>query len=137
VLVLVCGSRSFTNAQRIQDRLIEFPRGTRFVSGGARGADRIAAEVARGLGFEVEVMPAFWREGGAYNPRAGFERNVRMLERNPDLVLAFWDRKSTGTAHTLREAQARNIPIEIVTPFGFPSGVDPHRRWGQRALPGL
>lgn len=135
MLVLVCGSRDWTDGRRIQDRLIEFERGTRFISGGARGADRIAADVARGLGFEVEVMPAFWTEGGTYNPKAGFERNVRMLNREPDLVVAFWDRKSTGTAHTLREAQARGIPCEIVSPF--PAGVDRNARWGQTALPGL
>jgi hypothetical protein len=132
MLVVVCGSRSWTDGERIADRLMEFERGTRFISGGARGADRIAADIARGMGFEVEVMPAFWHDGESYNPTAGLERNIRMLDREPDLVLAFWDRRSTGTAHTISAAQLRDIPVEIVSPR--PRGTDDRAGWGQPML---
>jgi hypothetical protein len=73
--------------------------------GSARG--RIAAR----LGYEVEVFEADWRLGR----RAGPERNVRMLDTKPDLVLAFWDGQSRGTRHTISEARRRNITVRVVT----------------------
>jgi YspA, cpYpsA-related SLOG family len=114
VKVLVCGSRSWTNGRAIRHRLRELPSGSTIVSGGARGADQIAATVARSLGFEVVELQANWRPDGRYNPRAGFERNSAMLDLRPDLVLAFWDGESTGTADTLEKARRRGIATEVV-----------------------
>ena len=115
--VLVCGSRSWTNAETIRRRLAKFPRGTEIIHGNARGADKLAAIVANGLGFTVTAFPAQWNPAGRYDPKAGFKRNNRMLDENPDLVLAFWDGRSTGTAHTLSEAVRRDIPFEVVKPW--------------------
>lgn len=120
MLVVVCGSRSWTDHDTIRKRLAELPRGTTIVSGGARGADRMAATIGRALGFEVTEMRAWWNgeDGrGPYNRDAGRERNLRMLEENPQLVIAFWDHRSTGTAHTLAAAKLLGIPTEILTPF--------------------
>ncbi len=47
--------------------------------------------------------------------RAGPERNIRMLDSTPDLVLAFWDGQSRGTRHTISEARRRNITVRVVT----------------------
>jgi hypothetical protein len=38
-----------------------------------------------------------------------------MLDQNPGLVIAFWDGKSRGTAHTIGEARRRGIPVEVVS----------------------
>lgn len=110
----MCGSRAWKDAETIRRRLAELPRGTTIIHGGARGADRIAGEIAAGLGFEVAVVPAEWRPGGVYNPRAGYERNAKMLDMEPDLVLAFWIGGSTGTAHTISAAHKRGIPVEVI-----------------------
>jgi hypothetical protein len=114
--VLVCGSRTWESARIIDERLRQLPRGTTIIVGGARGADRLSAMIARGLGFEVIEFPANWRPDGVYNPRAGVERNLRMLDEDPDLVIAFWEGGSTGTKHTITEANRRGITVEVYAP---------------------
>ena len=115
--VLVCGSRSWRDRRRIRARLLHLPRGSHVIHGGARGADRLAGDVARALGFQVEEVPAVWRTGGSvFDRSAGFRRNLRMLDMKPDLVIAFWDGRSTGTAHTIREAHKRGLAVEVHHP---------------------
>jgi YspA, cpYpsA-related SLOG family len=111
-LVLVTGSRDWERRDIIRERLVRLPEGVEILHGGARGADTMAAEIARSLGIpERAVLPDWDNEGS----RAGVLRNVAMLEEEPDLVLAFWDRLSSGTAHTIREARRRGIPVEVFT----------------------
>jgi hypothetical protein len=124
MLVLVCGSRTFGDAAHIREILAALPRGTKVIHGDARGADKVAATVATSLGFEVAAFPASWRTNGKYNPGAGKERNLLMLDQNPDKVIAFWDGVSTGTKHTITQAQKRNIPTHIVFPKRESHGRD-------------
>jgi hypothetical protein len=115
--VLVCGSRTFcgspawSDASPVLQRLNALPRDAEIIHGDAEGPDRIAHRWAYGLGYVLHVYPADWKRHGR---RAGIVRNLRMLDQQPDLVLAFWDRRSNGTGHTIREAQKRGIPVEIV-----------------------
>lgn len=112
--VLVCGSRDWTDRRRIRARLLNLPRGSTVIHGGARGADRLAGDVARNLGFEVIEVPADWRPDGVTLDRsAGHRRNIKMLDMKPDLVLAFWKDGSTGTAHTIENATRRGIALEV------------------------
>lgn len=110
--MLVCGSRSWRDRRAIAARLRELPRGTTILHGGARGADLLAADVARSLGLPTIEMRPDWSAGRS----AGFVRNLRMLDEHPDLVLAFWDGRSTGTGHTLDHAARRSIPVEVILP---------------------
>ncbi len=45
--------------------------------------------------------------------RAGIRWNLRMLDEQPDLVLAWWDGVSPGTKHMIEAAAARGIPVEV------------------------
>ena len=113
--VLVCGSRDWTDGEAIYRRLAlvlaEHGGGT-VVHGDARGADQIAAGCAQGLGFAVETHPAEW---GRHGRRAGYLRNIRMLDSGVDLVLAFQRGGSRGTQYTIDGARKRGIPVEVVT----------------------
>jgi len=109
--VLVCGSRSWDDAQTIRARLSTLPVGSTIVTGGARGADQLAESIARSLGFDVETHRADWKRHGKH---AGFVRNLKMLDTRPDLVLAFHDGRSTGTQHTIDEARRRRLRLVIV-----------------------
>lgn len=108
--VLVCGSREWRDADTIRERLSKLPRGTEIIHGAARGADRLAGTVAASLGMQVTEFPADWDR---YGRSAGFRRNVLMLDQSPDLVIAFWLNGSTGTKHTVDQADLRGIPVEV------------------------
>lgn len=112
-LVLVCGSRSWHDGIAIRDRLAQLPPGCRVIHGGARGADSLAAIACRALGIPERAYPPDWRGKGR---KAGIIRNVEMLDQRPGLVIAFWDGRSTGTAHTVGEAQRRGIALEVYLP---------------------
>jgi SLOG family YspA-like protein len=111
--VLVCGSRDWWRDDIMRERLKQLPRGTEIIHGGARGADRMAGVIANGLGFKVTEFPARWRKRGRVDRSAGLERNLLMLDQEPDLVLAFHLYNSTGTAHTVAQARKRGIPVEV------------------------
>jgi hypothetical protein len=112
--VLVCGSREWRDGSLVRKRLFEIAESSEveptLLHGDAQGADRIAAGFALGFGYLVRPFPANWKR---YGKRAGFLRNVAMLEQKPDLVLAFQINNSRGTQHTIDEARKRGIPVEV------------------------
>jgi hypothetical protein len=95
----------------VEAKLATLPAGTVIVHGGARGADRLAAEIASTLGLEVEEHPANWYGHGK---SAGYRRNIEMLDSGVEKVIAFWRDGSAGTGHTVKEAHKRGIKVEIV-----------------------
>jgi hypothetical protein len=118
VRVIICGTRRWTDRAMIEERLYDLvmdaPRGEEItiVHGGARGADRIAHQEAQKAGLLVEEHPAEWER---YGKAAGFIRNKEMAELGADLCIAFWDGRSSGTAHMMGEARRAGIPVEVVT----------------------
>lgn len=54
-------------------------------------------------------MKPLWE---SFGQRAGYLRNLAMLQLEPDLVIAFTN-GSPGTQHTIDEARRRGIPVEI------------------------
>lgn len=111
--VLVCGDRNWSDRQKIVDRLRLLPPNTLIIQGGARGADRLARNVAVEVGFLFEEFPAEWE---VYGRAAGPIRNLQMLDTRPDLVIAFHSNLSSskGTKHTVVNARLRGIPTEVV-----------------------
>ena len=119
--LLVCGSRTWTDLPRlweVLDRLVsEHGDGqVVLIEGDARGADRLAGQLARARGWRLERYPADWsREGRA----AGVRRNARMLQQGrPDLVVAFTIgplQQSRGTAGMVRRAQEAGVPVHLIT----------------------
>lgn len=108
--VLVCGSRDWTDATAIYDRLYKLAGPLEILHGAARGADKIAADFAHTMGYETQAFPADWAKHGK---KAGILRNLQMLDEKPDLVLAFQLDDSRGTQHTIDEARRRGIPVEV------------------------
>jgi hypothetical protein len=112
VRVLVCGSRDWRNWRAIDTAVRALPPGTTIVHGGARGADLLAGGAATRFGYPVEVFLPDWQ---AEPRRAGILRNLRMLDTQPDRVVAFQRNGSRGTQHTIDEARRRGIPVEVIT----------------------
>jgi hypothetical protein len=109
---VIAGSRDWpeTGYWLITEKIIELvPTSALVITGGASGVDKRAHSEARRLGYRTEVDRANWNPGGVFNPRAGLERNIRMLERDPVGMLAFHWGRSPGTAHIVRECYKRRI----------------------------
>lgn len=111
--VIVCGDRHWHNRSIILKRLRKLPADAIIIEGGCDGADLIAREIALDIGLEVVEFPAAWKK---YGLSAGPKRNLKMLNTNPQMVIAFHDdiKKSKGTKNTVTEARKRKIPVEII-----------------------
>jgi hypothetical protein len=107
--VLVCGGRDFDNVPFIwsrMDRVYAEIKITHLIHGGAQGADTIAGDWARTKPIERYVCRADWDKHGK---AAGPIRNARMLEWQPDLVVAFPGGK--GTADMVQRARQAGIKV--------------------------
>lgn len=117
--IIVCGGRNFTDADSVKaalDRLL--PRLAFVITGGANGADSLAAAWANSMGVASIVMPADWANEGR---AAGFRRNQRMLNRLLEVqqvgpvtitkkgVVAFPGGK--GTSHMISIATAADVRV--------------------------
>jgi hypothetical protein len=107
VVALFCGSRDWTDRERIRRDLESLPEGSVVIEGGARGADRIAREEARELGLHVATVNALW---DFYGRAAGYRRNEAMARLQPDYLYAY-PLGGPGTANMIQIAEAECIPV--------------------------
>ncbi len=100
----VIGSRNFTDYDLMERCLLRNFRVEEIdavISGGARGADALAARFAGRCGLPLEVIPADWKRHGR---KAGPVRNAEIVER-ADVLVAFWDGLSRGTRDSITRAR--------------------------------
>ena len=107
----IIGGRDFKDYERLC-AIMEYTQNpvTVIVSGGAAGTDSLGARWADDHGVEKEIYLPDWDGLGK---RAGFVRNQQIIDA-ADAVLAFWDGKSKGTAHSIGLAQKQNKPLKII-----------------------
>ena len=113
--IAIVGSRDYVDLERVTAYVNSLPDDTELVSGGARGVDRTAEQAAWSRKLTVKCFPADWEQ---YGKEAGFIRNQDIVNY-ADLVVAFWDGKSRGTAHTMRLAASQNKLFHV---FGVYEG---------------
>jgi len=115
--LIVAGGRDFVDYQRAHAVLFALAeeagadRSISIVSGMARGADRVAYEIAKAENIKCYEFPADWNQ---YGKRAGYLRNENMA-RVANGLLAFWDGKSRGTAHMIKTMRVLGKPVQIVS----------------------
>jgi hypothetical protein len=73
------------------------------LNGGAKGADSYGEYYAKERGIPVTIFLPDWN---TYGKKAGYIRNKLIVESS-DLVIAFWDRVSKGTKHSIDIAKAK------------------------------
>ena len=107
--VAVIGSRSIC----VSDLGEYLPEDTtEIVSGGAKGVDSSAREYAQAHDIKLtEFLPEYEK----YGRSAPLKRNITIIE-NSDIVLAFWDLKSRGTAFVIKKCMEQGVPVRIYTP---------------------
>ncbi len=111
MIFAVVGSRDFTNYALFSKVLDEpYPFMTGIVSGGARGADTLAARFAIERGILLVVHKADWKGKGK---SAGYQRN-KLIVRDADYMIAFLAETSKGTRHSINLAGEKGIEVRIV-----------------------
>ena len=118
MVISVIGSRGFANYEQLTQELDNLVRTTgqpitAIVSGGALGADTMAAEYARERGIDLVVHRPDYAKFGRLAPLI---RNQAIIDACT-LVVAFWDGRSKGTAHSLRLAKRRGIKMVVIVPL--------------------
>lgn len=131
----VVGSRTFCDYAWLEQCLLGSFRVDDIdtvISGGARGADALAARFAVAHGIPLMVLRADWDTHGR---KAGPIRNTAIVAQ-ADAVAAFWDGHSSGTYDTIAKARAagRRVVIFPLSPQGHPS-MPPEE--GSARSPGL
>ncbi len=114
----VVGSRSFPALPLVSAFVAQLPPSVVLVSGGALGVDEEAAACWRKRGFAPVVLP-FVRGVG----RAGGPIRNRQLVQACDLVVAFWDGRSTGTLNCIQQARRFRVPVFVVSPPPAPGST--------------
>lgn len=116
-VVLVCGSRAWTNRDMIYVDIFGLTKGSIVVHGGQgtpeKGADMIADSVARELGFHVARVDALW---DFYGKSAGPRRNEAMGLLRPSFALAY-PLGGPGTRDMISRLKRWEIPTYIRGPF--------------------
>ena len=114
LIVLVSGSREYTNGEMIDSYLSTIDEEFMIIEGGARGADRLCREWAIANDVLYTTVEADWKK---YNKAAGHIRNQAMLDMAMSLsdntvLIAFPLKESKGTYNMIGICQ--NAGMEVV-----------------------
>lgn len=108
--VAIVGSRDFNDYNKMCHVMRNMHGLERVVSGGADGADKLAARWAYEHKITIhEIIPDYQK----YGRGAPLIRNKTIVKQS-DWVVAFWDGKSPGTLNTLKHARQLRKPITII-----------------------
>ncbi len=107
--IAVVGSRSFADAVLLYKHLIPLAPFI-LISGGAQGADTFAEEFADDHGLAKAIHKPDWDTHGR---SAGFKRNQLIVD-DAEHLIAFWDGKSKGTAHSIKLAREKGLVVDVV-----------------------
>jgi hypothetical protein len=107
MIVLICGSRDWSDRELIEAQIFKLSHGSCIVHGEQRGADMIADAIARDLLYDVKVWPVSEHAGSACDQALGVEQ--------PDEVWAFHDSLefSDGTKYLVNRALEQGYPVKV------------------------
>jgi hypothetical protein len=107
----VVGSRTFNNYELLEREILKSNLNIGcIVSGGAKGADKLAERFAKKYNLDTNILLPEWDK---YGKSAGYRRNKDIIDAC-DICIAFWDGQSTGTKHTIDLAQEVKKPLIII-----------------------
>lgn len=102
--VAIVGSRTFSDYDLLKSEILKRYEASEInfiVSGGAVGADFLGAKFAEELNINKIIFKPDWKK---YGKGAGMIRNTSII-KEADVVFAFWDNVSKGTADSISKAQ--------------------------------
>lgn len=105
--VAIIGSRNLT-VENFSDYLAKDT--TEIISGGAKGIDSCAEKYAVSHKIKITVIKSEYEKFGRAVPVL---RN-KVIVSESDMVVAFWDGESKGTAFVIEECKKQNKPCKAV-----------------------
>lgn len=123
--IIIAGSRDFTDYEKLCSACDAIITGLTandaqseivIISGGARGADKLAEQYAREKKYKNNIIKAEWDR---YGKKAGYLRNAVMADKatarnGQGYLIAFWDGKSHGTRHMIDIAEKKKMHVSII-----------------------
>lgn len=111
--IVIAGGRDFNNYNLLCEKCDDIINSnqTEIISGCAKGADTLGERYAKERGYDVKLFPADWKTHGR---KAGPIRNKQMAEYG-DMLIAFWDGKSSGTKNMIDNAKKLGKIVYIIT----------------------
>jgi len=108
----IVGSRNFDKYGLMEEVALNYINSeyTTIISGGAKGADRLAERLALHLDLDMIVHKAHWE---LYGKRAGPIRNQKIVD-DSDALLAFPSKAGRGTQITIDMAKRKGIPVYVI-----------------------
>lgn len=110
--IAIIGSRSFNDSAMMKEFIaesIDVSKVSLVVSGGALGADTLGERFAEEHNIEKLIYKPDWKKHGR---AAGFIRNEQIIKA-ADVVFAFWDGRSKGTADSISKSYKYNKKVFI------------------------
>ena len=108
----------------VLDAIIGNRKDITIIEGDARGVDRLAGKYAKENNIPLTIRKADWDKDGK---AAGYRRNTRMAreangvagEPKIGAAIIFWDGKSAGTEHMIKQALAPNFTTYTDRPVSY------------------
>jgi len=109
---IIAGGRDFNNYTLLREKCDEIISSdlTEIVSGCAKGADTLGERYAKERGYNVKLFPADWKTHGR---KSGPIRNRQMADYG-EMLIAFWNGKSSGTKNMIENAKKLGLKVHII-----------------------
>lgn len=113
--IAVVGSRNFSDYTLFKKEFELFLKENninvyKIISGWSKGADYFGKKYAHENNIEIIEFIPDWEK---YSKKAGFLRN-NDIWNNSDIGIAFWDGKSTGTAHSFEITKKQHKILKVI-----------------------
>ena len=116
------GSRNFTDYESFKAAILKILSEdfqlligeiSHIISGGAKGADKLAERFADEFGIEKEIYPVTKEAYRLYGKAAPLKRNAQIVQSATHLI-AFPSRSGSGTQYTHNLAVQKGIPRKLL-----------------------
>jgi predicted Rossmann fold nucleotide-binding protein DprA/Smf involved in DNA uptake len=107
----IVGSRNFNDYALLNEKLVPYKNIVELVvSGGAKGADSLGEQWAKENNIPTKIFHPDWKK---YGRAAGPIRNKEIVSAS-DIVVAFWDGKSSGTKSSIELAKQLRKELRVI-----------------------
>lgn len=123
--IAIVGSRNFPQLNLVEQFIHDLPINSTIISGGAKGVDAMAREMAIKYGLAyIEFLPDTTGCQQRFDyTKAYYDRNQKIVD-HADLIVAFTEKETGGTWDTIKRARKMQKPVKIIKPFLLFPGQD-------------